>query len=547
MAVTYQDIGTVGLTLTAEFNIPEAMRTAGSATLISMTRRWLKPGDLKQALLLGSLLLAVATPSQASVVPAAPLREPPTDDLFRARALLSGAERVTMREAIQSTLRHNPSLQGAVAAIQARQWELIANQRRWLPSAAVEANPDTTLLGQVFNSTVANYPNSTGSSFATSTYNSSYRNFSNYSTGSIGVILNWSFFDPSRQPAINSSDQSLRAQTLVFNVVARSLVLDTQTAYQALQEKRDLIHIYEEIYYQNKRLLELVKAQFRGGMTHVGDVEQKQTQLLNQLTQLRLLYRQQAQEAALLASTMGRKPGSAVLPSEEVGAPPTWPMSQEATIDEGLLLREEILASLAESEAARWEAKRLANTYLPVLMLTGTAYGYTGRGTFSAEVGQEPAPFFSRQYTVEAAVGLGLRWDFFDGGIRSAQAQQARAQARILDSQAQNDRLVVASEIRLSYASYSTAQLGLAGAENAYATARRSVHVANKRYEIGIGTMTDVVQATQMLGDAASNLTYLRLLYQNAVSQLYRYSAQWPHDLRPLIKQELGALQRKQS
>ena len=112
---------------------------------------------------------------------------------------------------------------------------------------------------------------------------------------------------------------------------------------------------------------------------------------------------------------------------------------------------------------------------------------------------------------------------------------------------AQNDRLVVASEIRLSYASYSTAQLGLAGAENAYATARRSVHVANKRYEIGIGTMTDVVQATQMLGDAASNLTYLRLLYQNAVSQLYRYSAQWPHDLRPLIKQELGALQRKQS
>ena len=59
--------------------------------------------------------------------------------------------------------------------------------------------------------------------------------------------------------------------------------------------------------------------------------------------------------------------------------------------------------------------------------------------------------------------------------------------------------------------------------------------------------MTDVVQATQMLGDAASNLTYLRLLYQNAVSQLYRYSAQWPHDLRPLIKQELGALQRKQS
>ena len=35
MAVTAQAIGTVGLTLTAVFNIPEAMRTAGSATWIS--------------------------------------------------------------------------------------------------------------------------------------------------------------------------------------------------------------------------------------------------------------------------------------------------------------------------------------------------------------------------------------------------------------------------------------------------------------------------------------------------------------------------------
>jgi len=35
VAVTAQAIGTVGLTLTAVFNIPEAMRTAGSATWIS--------------------------------------------------------------------------------------------------------------------------------------------------------------------------------------------------------------------------------------------------------------------------------------------------------------------------------------------------------------------------------------------------------------------------------------------------------------------------------------------------------------------------------
>jgi outer membrane protein TolC len=521
-----------------------------------MTRRPVKLTLLSQVLLFGTLLLATTPQFLAPALAAAPIggikgskaRSPTAqdylpDELLKARALLNDAEQVTMQQAIQSALRQNPSLRGAFSAIQASEWLVIANKRRWLPSAAVQANPDTTLLGQVFSSTIANYPNSTGSSFATSTYNSSYSNFSNYSTGSIGVILNWSFFDPSRQPAINSSEQSLRAQVFTFNVVARGLVLDTQTAYQTLQQNRVLIGIYEEIYHQNKQLLEVVKAQFSRGMTNIGDVEQKQTQLLNQLTQLVLLYRQQAQGAALLASAMGREPGSAVLPAEEVGTPPTWSMSQDATIKEGLLLREEILASLAKSEAARWEARRLVNSYLPVLTLTGTTYGYRGRGNFGANVGQDPAPFFSSQYSSEAVVGLGLRWDFFDGGIRNAQAQQAKSQAQILASKAQDDRLVVASEIRSSYASFAAAQLGLAGAEKAFATARRSVYVANKRYEIGLGNMTDVVQATQLLAEAASNLIALRLLHQNSVSQLYRYSAQWPEDLRPLINQELGELE----
>lgn len=510
---------------------------------------------LPQRLLLGSLLLAapvVADSAQSvagspSPAPGAALQapgprslaDPVPEELSQARALLAGAKRVTLDEAITSTLQRHPSLQGAFAAIQESEWRLIANQRRWFPTAGVEASPGTTLLGRVFSTTVANYPNSTSNSFATSTYNNSYSNFSNFGQGSIGLVLSWSFFDPSRQPAIQGADAGLRAQKLTFNVVARSLVLDSQTSFYNLQERQQLIQIYEEIYQQNLRQLQRVQAQFRVGMTHIGDVEQKQTQLLNQLTDLVLLYRQQAQSASNLATTMGLAPGSAVLPAGEPGDPPVWTLSQEATLNEALRLREEIQASLAESEAARWEARRLVNTYLPVLMLAGTAYASAGQGVFSATVGQDPSPYFSRQSSSEATVGLGLRWDFLDGGIRSAQARQAEAQARILTSQAEQNRLSVGDQIRRSYASYQTALLGLPGAEQAYAAARSAEHAAVRRYDVGIGTMTDLIQSTQMLAQAAQNLSTLRLMRSNAIAELYRYTAQWPTAHRRPIREAL--------
>jgi len=485
------------------------------------------------------------------VLPGTSLAESPTEvegampsELLEVRSLLRGAQRLTLTEAVSSSLRRNPTLQASFATIQASEWDLIANQRRWLPTASVQASPGTTLLGQVFDTTVASYPNNTSSSFATSTYNSSYNNFSNYSNASLGLTLSWSFFDPSRQPAINAAGSNLKAQKLTFNVVARSLVLNVETLYNTLNETQQLINIYEQIYRENQRQLNLVNAQFKAGMTNIGDAEQKKTQLLNQLNELILLYRQQARDASELAASVGADPGSAVLPNDQPAEPPAWPISLEATVQEGLRLREEIQTSLAEASAAQWDARRLVNTYLPVLMLTGTAYGYRGQGTYSANVGQEASPFFSRQYAADASVGLGLRWDFLDGGIRGAQAKQADFQARALQSQAQQSRLSVGNQIRSSYATYLTARVGLPAAQLAYASSQKAVLVASKRYEVGIGTMTDLIQATTQLGDAASNLSAMRLSYSNAIAELYRYSAQWPTTSHGEILRDIQAMQK---
>ena len=97
-------------------------------------------------------------------------------------------------------------------------------------------------------------------------------------------------------------------------------------------------------------------------------------------------------------------------------------------------------------------------------------------------------------------------------------------------------RQVVGSEIQTSYTNYESSKLALLGAETAFQAAARSVDVARTRYEAGIGSLTTIVQANELYGEAASNLFATRKLLRDSLAELYRYSAEWP----PFISDHLS-------
>ena len=166
---------------------------------------------------------------------------------------------------------------------------------------------DQPLFGQYFETEIRNNPTDALKSSNT---------FDNYSISSLNLQLTWNFWEPSRQPAINVASLRLDSETLVFDVIARSIVLDAQLAFYELQENADLIKIYEEIYQRNLHFLEIIEAQFNNGLVSIGDVSQQKTLLLSQLITLDGLYRRQLQVASDLARIMGLPPGTSVLPAD---------------------------------------------------------------------------------------------------------------------------------------------------------------------------------------------------------------------------------------
>ena len=447
-------------------------------------------------------------------------QSPLPERLKEARNLLGSSERTDLDGAIHSALRRNPRLLSASSRIEARRYQLVSSERRWSPKAVFNTSGDQPLFGQYFETEIRNNPTDALKSSNT---------FDNYSISSLNLQLTWNFWEPSRQPAINVASLRLDSETLVFDVIARSIVLDAQLAFYELQENADLIKIYEEIYQRNLHFLEIIEAQFNNGLVSIGDVSQQKTLLLSQLITLDGLYRRQLQVASDLARIMGLQPGTSVLPAESSSDHlATWDLDMNESIESGLDLREEIRIALDNADAFEWEAKRLISLYLPVLGLVANGYKSYSRGVFDGKVGRDNYSSRAEDSYSELTIGLGFNWNFYDGGVLSAQADANRQLAAANRLDAEEERNKVGNQIRRSYAAYQTAKIALPDSQEAMQSARLSVFAASERYKAGIGNITTVVQATQLLGETSTQYKNLRVVYRNAIAELYRYSGQWP-------------------
>ncbi len=123
--------------------------------------------------------------------------------------LLEKAQWMSLDNAIHAALVNNPDLAAAYTEIEGKRWSVIAARRRWYPTLFIEPGQDSTLQ---FGSQDA------------SNANPGLSNLNQYLNTT--ATLEWTFFDPSRSPAINASISDLTAQRLLFDVAARNLVLE---------------------------------------------------------------------------------------------------------------------------------------------------------------------------------------------------------------------------------------------------------------------------------------------------------------------------------
>jgi len=115
------------------------------------------------------------------------------------------------------------------------------------------------------------------------------------------------------------------------------------------------------------------------------------------------------------------------------------------------------------------------------------------------------------------SVGLGVSWNIFDSGVTLSKIHGAQAELRSAEETYRDTKDAVALDVRSNYLSLREAEKRIKTTETAVEQAEEDYRIAQLRYQAGVGTNTDVIDASVSLTNAKNN--YLQALYDYNTSK----------------------------
>jgi len=284
------------------------------------------------------------------------------------------------------------------------------------------------------------------------------------------------------------------AQESQRRVAARRLAAEVQMAYVSLAAARSSEAVYEsslDLVTENQRVTERLLAAGRGTPDAVfraraerSDVEQRLAEAGEQVDAA----------ARALNRMLGRPLDTSVPTIPDSALAFELTMGEDEAVAHALAHREELELVDAGVGAARAAVGIATAAYLPSVSLA-LDYGFQGQNVR-----------FDRQsdYWVASVV---VSWNLFNGGRDAARRSAARAEADRLRVTRRDLEDGIRLEVRQAYEAAAVARTAIATAETRRAAARRSFELVQRRYDEGVASQIEFLDARTQLTNAGVNLT----------------------------------------
>jgi len=186
--------------------------------------------------------------------------------------------------------------------------------------------------------------------------------------------------------------------------------------------------------------------------------------------------------------------------------------TQDAVVTRALEARRDLAAARKEAEAAEFQYKAQRANSRPLLALEGNLswQGETSDGAWPGD--QESAG--------SAAVGLSLVWPFMDGWRTKNQARVAKAMAEKASLQVRQVADFIRLEVRSNWNDVESIAEEIVGAEQAVEVGQEAYKIAQVRYDRGLSTIVELLDAELALIEAALNLSETLYRYNEALARL---------------------------
>ncbi|MGY6529087.1 MAG: TolC family protein [Cyanobacterium sp.] len=410
---------------------------------------------------------------------------------------IEGLTPITLEEVLAIALENNRNLQRAKLELQRSNESLRAAQAQ--ERVFVDGNADASLSG-----------NQTSGLFG---------NTHTFGAGA-GVEVGYRLSTGGRISAtINRAQEEIRFSQLEVDKITQDTTFEVSRAYYQLQNNDAQVNIAQaavEDFTQTLRDAQLLE---RAGLGTRFDVLQAEVDLANANQALTRAMAEQKNARRELARVVGVPETVEYSSADEVEERGEWTLPLEESIVLGYQNRQELDQILAQREISRQDREIALSQRRPQVNLFAN---YNFNTTFA-----DSRPLGVTGYSDGYNIGARLQWRFVDGGESQARAQQEEISVAIDENNFGDRKSAIRLEVETAFNDLAANKENISTTEQAAITATESLRLARLRFQAGVGTQTDVINAQRALTEARGNFLQAIIGYNQSLNSLQRAVGQY--------------------
>lgn len=324
--------------------------------------------------------------------------------------------------------------------------------------------------------------------------------------------LSYNIYTSGQRPAnIDAAQLQLRADELAFEALYEDVKFDITDRYYQLQQENAQLEIDQSAVQFRERSVQDAQALERAGLGTRFEVLQAQVELANDRQQVVQTRDRQTQRRRDLARILSLPQQIDLQTAEDIAKAADWTLTLEESIVLAYRNRAELERQLALMDIN--DAQRRA-----VLAQLGPQVSAFGR--FELLDILSPSDDFG---PVDGyAVGLQMQWLLYDGGAVQAAARQQEINREREANRFAQIREQIRFDVERSHSNLKANEENIRTALQAIEAAREEVRLARLRFQAGVGTQTDRLNAETRLTRARGNVLFAVVGYNRALAALRR-------------------------
>ncbi len=410
---------------------------------------------------------------------------------------------ITLEQAIELAARNNKDLQEAQLNLE--------RSEKQLQEARSAIYPNLDFQLDLTNSENASSQRSSELSTGFSPEEQERRGLGTDTTTFNGdLTLSYNLYTGGNRGAdIRRAKKQLEFNELEVERVTEQILFETTRDYYDLQNADAQVEIEEAAVEDAQQTLRDAQLLEQAGLGTRFDVLRAEVELANAEQRLTTALANQKTTRRQLVVTLSLGEQVELKTADAIETAGDWEPSLEASIILGYQNRVELEQFLTRREINQAQKQIALSAIRPQLSVFAT---YDFLDQFDDDIDLKDG------YTV----GARLQWAIFDGGRAVARARQSEKDIEIDEVNFANQRNDVRFQVEQAFFDLQANKNNIATAQKAVELAEESLRLARLRFQAGVGTQTDVIEAQSDLTTARGNELRAIIDYNQSLNQLQR-------------------------